>query len=182
MGALGISTSMKRCLHRHRVSYLDYQTISACGAFVRNFEENGYLIYAYTEDVSNVKCSRCTTQNAPAMLSSSRTQCTNDQDDRHKGKIKKDSILPCRRCSLYRPKYAQRNEKKKSCTKIQKKNTWTSGENHKDMQQYIARNLISSLMRADSFNSHLEGEQAGCAERMRVPFAECALASVRDTA
>jgi hypothetical protein len=83
-----------------------------------------YLIHAYTEDVSNVKCSRCTTQNAPAMLPSSRAQCTNDQDDRHKGKIKKDSILPCRKCSLYSPKYAQRNEKKEPQRYKTKNNTW----------------------------------------------------------
>ena len=37
-------------------------------------------------------------------------------------------------------------------------------------------------MRADRFNGNLEGEQAGCAEGMRVPFAECALASVWDSA
>lgn len=50
------------------------------------------------------------------------------------------------------------------------------------MKQYIARNLISSIIGADSFDSHLEREHARRAEGVRVPFAECALASVWDTA
>jgi hypothetical protein len=141
------------------------------------------LIYAYTEDVSNVKCSRCTTQNAPAMLPSSRAQCTNDQDDRHEGKIKKKTPSSPAANALFTDRNMHREMRKKNRRKVLKQEKhMENGENHKGMQQYIARNLVSSLVRADSFNDHLEGEQAGCAEGMRVPFAECALASVWDTA
>jgi hypothetical protein len=72
------------------------------------------------------------------MLLSSRAQCTNDPDDRQACKTKKDSILPYRKCSLYRPKYAQRNEKDEPQMKNDKHREKRKDRSRtKNMQQYI---------------------------------------------